>query len=269
MNIICRNFFRLIKAGAFYEYEQLEPMSVFKWNSLLTILNKHRALTLAEKALEDSQFDTSLLPRVFTDKVGEMSEAAPGIDFGLSHLANTFLDKRLDCIRSGELHAIDTSTEKIEMLDILVFNIHALFTTGITFGFIVSIGQYLRYKGEKVDFVKLDNWLSRLHLRQIAQFEGSILITTLDFDQNEIPFVKQVEPSSFQMAYASLDSSINDMALENLVLTQSALGIVTPGNPRAILHNLSHCMKFFRFAPIETTSIFLSNISNSLAKIDE
>lgn len=32
MDIITRNFFRLLRSGALNEYEQLEPMSNFKWD---------------------------------------------------------------------------------------------------------------------------------------------------------------------------------------------------------------------------------------------
>ena len=37
MNIIHRNLFRLLRSGAFDEYEELEPMSPFKWRRLLQI----------------------------------------------------------------------------------------------------------------------------------------------------------------------------------------------------------------------------------------
>ncbi len=41
MNIIQRNFFRLLRSGAFESKEQIEPMSVFKWQKLYQLAVMH------------------------------------------------------------------------------------------------------------------------------------------------------------------------------------------------------------------------------------
>ena len=44
MNIIQRNFFRLIRCGEFNRQEQIEPMSVSKWNKLYQLALMHQVV---------------------------------------------------------------------------------------------------------------------------------------------------------------------------------------------------------------------------------
>ncbi len=55
------------------------------------------------------------------------------------------------------------------------------------------MGNYLRTKGDKVDFVKLEKWLRKLRIQRMAQLQGSVLIPFFEFEQDEIPFVRRVE----------------------------------------------------------------------------
>lgn len=41
MDIIQRNFLRLLKCGAFEQREQIEPMSAWKWNRLFQLSQMH------------------------------------------------------------------------------------------------------------------------------------------------------------------------------------------------------------------------------------
>ena len=62
---------------------------------------------------------------------------------------------------------------------------------GINLDAIIRLGQFLRNKGDKVDFLKLEKWLSALHLQRMAQLQGSILIAVFGFEKDEIDFVKK------------------------------------------------------------------------------
>ena len=44
MNIIQRNFYRLIRNGLFGHQENIEPMSVFKWNKLFQLAVMHEVV---------------------------------------------------------------------------------------------------------------------------------------------------------------------------------------------------------------------------------
>ena len=51
------------------------------------------------------------------------------------------------------------------------------------------MGEYLRTRGNKVDFVKLENWLNTLKLSAMAELQGNVLISVFGFEEDEIPFV--------------------------------------------------------------------------------
>ena len=58
MDIIQRNLFRLLRSGAYGTQEQLEPMSVFKWERLYQIAMLHDVIPYAYKGISNcrSQF---------------------------------------------------------------------------------------------------------------------------------------------------------------------------------------------------------------------
>lgn len=93
-------------------------------------------------------------------------------------------------IRKSEPLSDDSSIETLNFLDIIVQTTQTILTNGLHFANIVRIGAFLRHDGDKIDFIKLENWLNRLQLTKIAQLEASILIKTLGFEKDEIPFIK-------------------------------------------------------------------------------
>ena len=70
-------------------------------------------------------------------------------------LSNALLNRRLKNLIYNELHSIDTSIEAIDMLKLIVNNSETMFTRGMNLGGIITMGEYLRTRGNKVDFVKL------------------------------------------------------------------------------------------------------------------
>lgn len=100
---------------------------------------------------------------------------------------NFFLRRKYRNIIEKELHSIDTSTETIQLLKILVYNQWAMLNQGMSMDGIIRLGKYLRQRGDKVDFVKLDNWLAALQLRNMAKLQGSVLATVFDFEPDELP----------------------------------------------------------------------------------
>ena len=186
MEIIQRNFFRLLRSGAFADDELLEPMSAFKWRRLYQMVEvqgvadvflrgvqKHReeqGMNMPEEILlraeEDAQKQQSL---------AELVSRKVGMSMGM-------LNKRYVKLLEGERHSIDTSVETMDLLRLLVVNEQDFLNHGINMRGIIFLGRYLREKGDRVDFVKLDNWLLRLHLQRMAQLQGSILISVFDFE---------------------------------------------------------------------------------------
>lgn len=231
MDFLQKNLFTQLRSENFGTKEQLEPMTTFK-----------------------------------KKKIAQMMKNLSDIPSGEVALHSGFLNRRLIKIQQDEPHAIDTSIETIYLLRLIVSNVNAMYSGGISLRGIIQLGQYLRTRGDKVDFVKLDNWLSKLHIQRMAQLEGSVLITFFDFEKDEIPFVRTVERGAYKLTLRSLYYNIQDM--EEIKFQQSQAGFVhtTGGTMRK---NLRRSMRYFGYAPIETTSNFLNNFLRSLSEIEE
>lgn len=252
MDIIKRNFFRIIRNEVFSAQEMIEPMSQYKWDILLNIAKTHGVDAYVKEVLE-----------------GVCSENSREIpDAGMSRMYNGFLNRRLQRLREEEPLSAEPSIETLNLLDIIVQTTETILTNGLLFSNIIQIGIYLRQEGDKVDFIKLDSWLHKLMLTKMAQLEGSILIQTLGFDVDEIPFVSQsVSPSAYKLAINSLEKPIC-ISTSDWQFRQSN-GVFVESSPKAMYNTLHNCMKYFFYAPIEVASCVMGRFKMSLSNLEE
>lgn len=233
MNFIQRNVFKKLRSQYFQSGEVLEPMTRFKIKKL-----------------------EALLSNVADSKEGTVTLTTP------------FLEKKLNNIEQNERHAIDTSVETINLLRIIVSNINAMLNYGVSFKGIIQLGKYLRSEnGGKIDWIKLDKWLGKLHIVRIAQLEGSILIKFFHFDEDEVPFVHHIENGADGLTIRSLCNSWEDLTKE-WHFRQNNMGFVHNNN-KVLWRNLKQSMRYFEYAPVETIFNFLHNFARSLSEIEE
>ena len=226
MHIIYRNLFTKLRIDNFQTQERLEPMSRFKIRKLMAIM-KHIADMPA----------------------GEIA------------LSNPILNRRLKKIQREEPHAIDTSIETIYLLRIIVSNVNATMNYGMPVRGIIQLGQYLRSRGDKVDFVKLEHWLAKLHITRLAQLQGSVITSLLGFSKDDLHFVKRVERNAVPLTLRSISNIEHDEAQH-----AGQDNGLPPHNTRKLLcRNIS----YLTYAPMETIGNLLSNFSKSLPKIEE
>lgn len=271
MNIIQRNFFRLLRSGALNEYEALEPMSHYKWHQLARLVESQGVSDIAAKGVRNHTFDKQAnFPPAYAEEIADLhsnDSSEPKATSAPAHLSNRILNRRLRKIQQGERHEIDASMTTLELLNIIVRNISHILNQGISLSGISQLGSFLRTKGDKVDFVKLEGWLKRLHIQRMAQLEGSILIAVFEFDQDEIPFVAQVEKEAYPLILRTLKHTTSDTT-EEWHFRQGRTGFVQ-NNSRIMRRNLRRSIRYINFAPIETSSNFLNNFARSLSEIEE
>lgn len=282
MNIIKRNFLRLLRLGAFGENEVIEPMSKFKWEVIFHIANIHNVVGLIFDGIAKNKENEALIPqdiilkyKKILDEEGygikaQATGSRPSVqlpDAGLSHMCNGFLNARLKRIRENEPQLADASVETLNMLDIIVQATECTMTYGLSFATILRIGIYLRVDGDKIDFVKLENWLRKLNLTRMAQLEGSILIDIFGFEMDEIPFVNKMEPSAHKIAIEALEKPIR-IDIEEWKIRQKST-IFLANNSKAMMKTVKNCMKYFFFAPVEASSNFLHRFASSLSNLEE
>ncbi len=275
MNIIHRNFFRLLRSGVLNEYESLEPMSLYKWQQLAHLITTQGVAEIALKGFRNHTFDEkgnypkSMLEQLqlaVSENAAKQQENEQAKK-AMPHLSNFLLNRRLRQIQKNERHQIDASMTTLELLNIIVRNINMTFNHGISLSGISEMGSFLRTRGDKVDFVKLEDWLRRLHIQRMAQLEGSVLIAVFKFEQDEIPFVARVEPKAYGLTLRTLDHHTDDH-VEEWHFKQTHAGFVQ-NNTRVTRRNLRRSMRYISYAPIETTSHFLRNFARSLSEIEE
>lgn len=282
MNIIKRNFLRLLRLGAFGENEVIEPMSKFKWEVIFHIANIHNVVGVIFDGIAKNKENEALIPqdiilkyKKILDEEGygikaQTTGSRPSVqlpDAGLSHMCNGFLNARLKRIRENEPQSADASVETLNMLDIIVQATECTMTYGLSFATILRIGIYLRVDGDKIDFVKLENWLRKLNLTRMAQLEGSILIDIFGFEMDEIPFVNKMEASAHKIAIEALEKPIR-IDIEEWKISQKST-IFLANNSKAMMKTVKNCMKYFFFAPVEASSNFLHRFASSLSNLEE
>lgn len=231
MDFLQRNLFCQMRAEAFGTQEEMEPMTTFKQQKI----------------------------ELMRHNLGDMPQ-------GEYTMSSRLLNYRLQKIEEQEHHAIDTSVTSLALLRIIVQNINGTLANGVNLHDVVRLGHFLREDGDKVDFVKIDVWLQKLHIQRMAQFIGSVLIHFFQFEQDEIPFVHHVERGAGKLTLRSL--YYNSKRQNGIQFTQGSLGLVhaTGGGMRK---RLRHTMRYFPYAPIEATCLFLHTLFKSIAEIEE
>ena|SRR5574344_92689 len=263
MNVITRNFFRLLSVGAFNETSDIEPMSLFKWNKLSRMIQAQDVVAFAVKGLEHFQRQIPSKSDLAYLKITP-EDVTPNVT---CELANQLFNYRLKNIRSEERRSVEVSIESLKLLDIIVANENCILNRGISLTLVLHLGVYLRAHGNKIDFVKIDKWLAQIHLTGIAELIGNILISVFHFSQSEIPFVHHLIPSAYDLTMKSV-SRTTPLLSPEWTVRQNKAGMVRYSSS-GVWKSMSRNRSFLFYAPIETMSNFISNIAHGLSQIDE
>ena len=271
MDVIQRNFFRILSSGAFNSQSNIEPMSPFKWRRLMQMVDAQQVIPVFVKGISKHSLDEGLrLPdSIIADIKARMNDnrTLSGKVPEKVKLSSRLLNHRLKGIIHNELHSIDTSIEALDILKLIVSNSRSMLTRGMDLDGIITLGQYLRTRGDKVDFVKLDAWLSSLMLHPMAELQGNILISVFGFDEDELPFVTKYDQKAYKLTLRSVSDLAKDTAQE-WHFKQNSAGFVR-NNGAVLRRNLRRSLRYVGYAPLETVSNFANNFVRSLSEIEE
>ena len=271
MDVIQRNFFRILSSGAFNSQSNIEPMSPFKWRRLMQMVDAQQVIPVFVKGINKHSLDEGLrLPdSIIADIKARMNDnkTLSGKVPEKVKLSSRLLNHRLKGIIHNELHSIDTSIEALDILKLIVSNSQSMLTRGMDLDGIITLGQYLRTRGDKVDFVKLDAWLSSLMLHPMAELQGNILISVFGFDEDELPFVTKYDQKAYKLTLRSVSDLAKDTAQE-WHFKQNSAGFVR-NNGAVLRRNLRRSLRSVGYAPLETVSNVANNFVRSLSEIEE
>lgn len=271
MDVIQRNFFRILSSGAFNSQSNIEPMSPFKWRRLMQMVDAQQVIPVFVKGINKHSLDEGLrlADSIIADIKARMNDnrTLSGKVPEKVKLSSRLLNHRLKGIIHNELHSIDTSIEALDILKLIVSNSQSMLTRGMDLDGIITLGQYLRTRGDKVDFVKLDAWLSSLMLHPMAELQGNILISVFGFDEDELPFVTKYDQKAYKLTLRSVSDLAKDTAQE-WHFKQNSAGFVR-NNGAVLRRNLRRSLRYVGYAPLETVSNFANNFVRSLSEIEE
>ena len=276
MNIIQRNFFRLIRIGAFEQKEQIEPMSVYKWGQLYQLAVMHDVAGYVYEGLQLSkdQFFLHLTDKQWQQwektiheirKKTREAEEEPDEFLRADHLTNPLLNKKLQTILDDEQS--DTRTRQV-LLTIIRVSRHIL-NEGVPIRQLIELGICLRTEGHHADFTTLGKWLKTLQLQQVAKLEASLLIELLGFEKEEIAFAGGKRDKNVEQVAQELIEFTNTRA-RDFYFSQDAGNIfVHTSNGSAMLGHIHRSARYFRYFPSETLTNFFASFAHSLSHIEE
>lgn len=274
MEILYRNFTKLLSIGVFGENCPVEDMSEFKWNKLLRIAGicdvedfvcdgivKSDNKKIPSNIYITAQNNISVIQDVQTTANYNFTSGKH-----IKKFSNFYLNRKLNKIIFDEIHSIDTSINSLILLNKLIDNINSLLNNGIEIRKLADLGGYLRKYGDRIDFVKIETWIKLLKIKKICTLIGCMLVSLFSFEIEELPFMRATNNKILRKTDGMLNiflTSIPQPAALNENNENHGQGI----NP--ITKPNTNPLKFFNYFPVETASRFISNIAKSLSNIDE
>ena len=274
MNIIQRNFFRLIRCGEFKKQEQIEPMSICKWNKVYQLALMHQVIPSVNAGIQqcNNQFFLHLSEKQMQEwekanvEASRMNQQEEENELlRADHLTNPLLNKKLQAILDDEKSDIATR----QLLLIIIHITRHILNEGVPVYNLVQLGKYLIEEGHRVDFMTLNQWLKKLGFTPMAQLEGALLIQMFGFRKEEIPFLTGEPDKKVERVAQELTEFTNTRAEEFYFSQDSESVFLHTSNSSAILGHIRRSAQYFRYLPSETLTNFFASFAHSLSHIEE
>jgi hypothetical protein len=274
MNIVQRNFFRLIRCGAFGRKDDVEPMSVSKWNKLYQLSLMHDVTEPVYQGLLQcrDQFFLHLSDKQWQqwektseEKRHQRQETEEDDFLRADHLTNPLLNMKLQSILDDE--SSDVSTR--QMLLVIISIARHILNEGVPIKQLTELGKYLQTEGHRVDFFTLKKWLKNLGMSQISQLEGTLLIQMFGFTDDEVPFMEGKPDKRAEQVAQELTEFTNTRA-QDFYFTQTNDSVfVHTSNGSAMLGHIRRSARYCHYMPSETLTNFFASFAHSLSHIEE
>lgn len=276
INIIQRNFFRLLRSGAFESKEQIEPMSVYKWQKLFQLSLMHDVAGFAYDGLMrcKDQFFVHLTDsqwKQWENTINDMCKS-PHNDDGeddeflrADHLTNPILNRKLQSILNDE----NSDIKSRQMLLMIIRVSRHILNEGLPVRQLIELGTFLRTDGNGCDATMLEQWIKSLKLQPVARLEASLLIMLLGFSREEISFVGDKDDKNLGHIAQDLIEFTNTRAKDFYFSQDEGNIFVHTSNGSAMLWHIRRSARYFRYYPSETLTNFFASFAHSLSHIEE
>ena len=268
MNVITRNFLRLLRAGAFQEQETIEPLSDWKWRQLCHLAMLHdvdKEIVEGITRCQDQFFVPTALQQTVPHTPTPPNPENEDKDDDLlqpDHLTNPLLNHKLHAILDDESSNIETR----RMLLQIVKTARYFMNEGFPFRALTDLGLEIRHEGDRVDYIKLKEWLEKLKLTHFARLQGTLLVRLMKFAEEEIVFATpNVEVDEERLA-----KNIFRLRKANVGDWQFSQGqSIFVHSSGSMLWHVQRSAKYFRYYPAESLTNFLASFAHSVSHIEE
>lgn len=274
MNIVQRNFFRLIRSGVFQMSEQVEPMSAYKWGQLQQLAIMHDVVQPVYSGIErcKGQFFFQLTEQQWNQWEKAIKEAKDNQEtyetdkfLKADHLTNPFLNRRLQAILDDE----NSDTRTRQMLLLIIRVARHILNEGVPVRQLIALGVFLRSDASRVDFTTLEKWLRQLRLYRIAQLECTLLMNLFGFETHEMPLWNGKQNKDVERVAQELTEFTNTRAQDFYFSQDSGNIFVHTSNGAAMLGHIRRSARYFHYFPSETLTNFFASFAHSLSHIEE
>jgi len=153
MDIIQRNFLRLLKCGAFGQREQMEPMSTWKWKRLYQLSQMNDVTPWVYDGIVACKDDFFL--QIPASQIALWKESAMQADTEIvkdeeQRLTNPLLNHKLQQLTEKE-----GDTPTLELLYNIIRLARYILTQGINMRHLLELGIYLRTTKDQINYEQL------------------------------------------------------------------------------------------------------------------
>lgn len=269
MNIIQRNFFRLLRCGAFQTTEVLEPMSVHKWSKLYQLATVHGVQSYVYQGLKScqDQFNLHLTEAQWKQWLTAKENDEDNDEDELlrpDKLTNPLLNRQLQNILDDEQSDINTRRMLIRIISIA----RRILNEGLPLKLLIELGLTLRANNSKADYEVLGSWLKKLHFEQMAQLEATLLMDLFGLEAKDIPFAESDADRKTIVVAKELAEYTN--IRQDFYFSQGSDSIfVHTSNGGALINHIKRSARYMRFIPSEAFTNFFASFAHSLTHIEE
>lgn len=268
MNIIARNFLRLIRAGAFSTEERVEPMSAWKWRKTYELSLTFEVADSTAAGVKNLQDDFFLqLPDDLLHLWMQQGRAEDDDDnewLEPFRLTNPLLNSRLQAILDDEQSDMGAR----QMLVSLLRFARRLLNKGLPLKNVVELGRAVRHPDRHCNYDQLNLWIRQLQLESIARLAAAMLTGMMGFEAEEIAFARNFE----RIGLGDMERELTDPRHLQAGTWQFGQGdaiFVHNSNNSALLNHLQRSMKNMRYYPAESATNFVMSFVHSLSHIEE
>lgn len=268
MDIIQRNFMRLLRQGAFgktyNKNDAIEPMSAWKWNKLYEISQIHGVTPWIRDGIKRNEDDFFLQISSELRSQFETDRTNTNEELPTQELTNPILNKRLQQI----IATTDAQSPTLELLLRLIQIARNILTQGISLRQLIMLGTQLRIHEDTLDNELLKGWINQLNMETMVKLEGSLLIELFMFRPEEYHFVNITVNKSVKRAVRDI-FLLTEKKAADWYFTQGKSIFVRTSDSDAMMWHVKQSTKYMHYYPAEAFTNFVRNFTHSLSHIEE